>query len=197
MNNKTDMMNESIKKRILHGAFECISSKGYANVSLRNIADEAGVVLSQLNYYYKNKEGLFTEVIKMTMKECLLGLEDHLKKGINTKEKVVALIKCFQEVFEENPKSFILLYDFTSMALWSEKYRSLLCNLFEEICEIIEKYVLSNTPAPSKSNLCNYSSESISRMIFGAMFGIAIQVILDPQEKKLPRALNAIELVFK
>jgi hypothetical protein len=33
-------------------------------------------------------------------------------------------------------------------------------------------------------------------MLSGAMFGIAVQVLLDPTEKELPNALNAIELVF-
>jgi AcrR family transcriptional regulator len=53
--------NASQAERIFNAAFKCISTKGYANVSLRDIANEAGVVLSQLNYY-KNKEGLFKKV---------------------------------------------------------------------------------------------------------------------------------------
>lgn len=70
MIDETDKLNQS--EKILLAAFKCISSKGYANVSLRDIADEAGVVLSQLNYYYKNKEGLFTEVVKMMIGKYLL-----------------------------------------------------------------------------------------------------------------------------
>jgi len=48
MNNELKKANQS--ERILQTAFECISSKGYANVSMRDIADEAGVALSQLMY---------------------------------------------------------------------------------------------------------------------------------------------------
>lgn len=193
MNKEIEKINQS--EKILLAAFECISSKGYANVSLRDIADEAGVVLSQLNYYFKNKEGLFTEVIKMMMQEYLLEVENHLKNGTTSKEKVATLIKYFQEVLEEKPKLFRLLYDFTSMALWSEPFSTLLCNLFEDIAILIETHALNNIPV--KSNLKEYSYKSIARMLFGAMFGTAIQVILDPQEKSLPEALNAVELVFE
>ena len=188
-----EKMNQS--KKILLAAFECISSNGYANVSLREIADEAGVALSQLNYYYKNKEGLFTEVIKMMMQEYLLEVENHLKNGATAKEKISALIRYFQETLEEKPKLFRLLYDFTSMALWSDPFSNLLRDLFKDIANLIEKNALNNISV--KSNLYEYSSESIARMLFGAMFGTAIQVILDPQEKKLSEALNAIELVFE
>jgi len=97
---ETDKLNQS--EKILLAAYKCISSSGYANASLRDIADEAGVVLSQLNYYFKNKEGLFTEVIKMMMQEYLLEVENHLKGGTTAKEKVATLIKYFQEVLEKN-----------------------------------------------------------------------------------------------
>lgn len=65
--NSTEKFTQS--QKILDTAFKCISERGYANVSLRDIANEAGVVLSQLHYYYKNKEGLFTEVIKVMGKK--------------------------------------------------------------------------------------------------------------------------------
>jgi AcrR family transcriptional regulator len=193
MNNEMEEINQS--KKILFAAYECISSKGYANVSLRNIADEAGVALSQLNYYFINKEGLLIALIKMMMQKYLLEVEEHIKNGTTPKEKISELITYFQKVLGENPKLFRLLYDFTSMALWSPIFGDLLCNLFENVSKLIEKHVLNDIPI--KSNLKGYTTKSIARMLFGAMFGTAIQVILDPQEKNLPEALNAIELVFE
>lgn len=192
MNNELKKGNQS--ERILQTAFECISSKGYANVSMRDIADEAGVALSQLTYHYKNKDGLLTEVIKMMIQEYLIEVEEHLRKGVTPKEKLSDLITYFQEVLEENPKLFKMFYDFTSMSLWSAQFSNLLRNLFDNLVNLIEKYVLDDIPL--KSNLRTYTPKSIARMLLGAMFGTAIQVILDPQEKKLPEALNAIELLL-
>ncbi len=179
---------------ILNAAFECISSKGYANVSLRDIADEAGVVLSQLNYYYKNKEGLFTEVIKMMIRKYRQEVENHLRNGTTPKEKIAELVKYYQEVLKDNPKLFRLLYDFSSMALWSASFSKLLCSLYDDLAELIETHVLKDISA--NSSLMDYTPISIARMILGAMFGTAIQVILDPQEKRITESLNAIELVF-
>lgn len=192
MNNELKKGNQS--ERILQTAFECISSKGYANVSMRDIADEAGVALSQLTYHYKNKDGLLTEVIKMMIQEYLIEVEEHLRKGVTPKEKLSDLITYFQEVLEENPKLFKMFYDFTSMSLWSAQFSNLLRNLFDNLVNLIEKYVLDDIPL--KSNLRTYTPKSIARMLLGALFGTAIQVILDPQEKKLPEALNAIELLL-
>lgn len=179
---------------ILQAAYDCISSRGYANVSLRDIADEAGVVLSQLNYYYKNKEGLFTEVINMVVNKYLQEVDKQLRGGDTAKEKILSLVQFFKKTLEENAKLFRLLYDFTSMALWSPHFGEMLRKLFEDLAELIEKHALNDLP--KDSNLRDYAPKSIARMLFGAMFGTAIQVILDPDEKKLPEALTTIELVF-
>lgn len=193
MDNDMENMNQS--QKILFAAFKCISSKGYANVSLRDIANEAGVVLSQLNYYYRNKEGLYKEVIKMMIQKYLLEVEDCLKKGTTAKEKISSLIGYFQEMLAENPELFRLLYDFTGMALWSPPFGELLRSLFKDLSNLIEKHVLNN--AAVKDNLKGYTTKSMARMLFGAMFGTAIQVILDPAEKNLPDSLNAVQVVFE
>ncbi|MCR4441863.1 MAG: TetR/AcrR family transcriptional regulator [Peptococcaceae bacterium] len=193
MNNAIEKMNQS--QKILFAAFKCISSRGYANVSLRDIADEAGVVLSQLNYYYRNKEGLYKEVIKMMMQKYLLEIENCLQRGATAKEKTLSLIKYFQEMLNKNPELFRLLYDFTGMAIWSPPFGELLRNLFKDLSNLIEKYIISD--AAIKENLKTYATKPIARMLFGAMFGTAIQVILDPEEKSLPESLFSIQVLFE
>jgi AcrR family transcriptional regulator len=192
MNGK-ERVNQS--QLILNAAYKCISTKGYANVSLREIANEAGVVLSQLNYYYGNKEGLFSEVIKMMVKRYIFEIENHLKKGQTAKEKISFLVKFFNEMLANNPGLFRLLYDFTGLALWSSSFSYQLGSLFNDLSGMIEKYILSNTSV--NEGLKGYSSKSIARMILGAMLGTAIQVLLDPEEENLPDALNAIQIVFE
>ena len=189
-----DELKKNQSQIILDAAFKCISSKGYANVSLRDIADEAGVVLSQLNYYYKNKEGLFTEVIKMMIRKYRQEVENHLTDGTTPQEKITELIKYYQETLKDNPKLFRLLYDFSSMALWSDSFSKLLSSLYDDLAELIETYVLKD--ASANSSLLDYTPIAIARMILGAMFGTAIQAILNPQEKKIIKSLDAIELVF-
>ena len=102
MNNEIERTNQS--EKILLAAFKCISSKGYADVSLRDIASEAEVALSQLSYYYKNKEGLFVEVVKLLVQRYLLGIENCLQKSATVNGKISALVKYFQEMLVERPE---------------------------------------------------------------------------------------------
>ncbi len=193
MPNESENMNQA--KKILHAAFKCISERGYANVSLRDIADEAGVVLSQLNYYYKNKEGLFTEIVKTLAQQYLNEIEDNLKKGKTEKEKIACLIEYFQGMLRKTPELFKLLFDLTSMALWSTALKELLNDLFNRLAGLIEKYILHDF---SDTDKFKYKSPvTLSRMMLGTLFGTSIQVMLANGKEDMIDSLSTLKALFE
>ena len=184
---------QSQSEKILSAAYGCISTRGYANVSLRDIADEAGVALSQLHYYYKSKEGLFKEVVQLTIEKYLREVEHALKNGGTLEERVASLIDYFRKMLRHNPELFRLLYDFTGLALWSSVFSDLLKDLFRDLGNMLEKHVLDCSQAEI---LKVHSAKAISRLMVGGMFGTGIQVLLDYDEE-LPEALDAMQILFK
>lgn len=190
----SDTTEISQPQRILDAAFNCISSKGYANVSLRDIADEAGVVLSQLNYYYKNKEGLLTEVIKTLSQKYMVEIEDELKRSSQDKYKLDNIINYFKQMLIKEPGLFKLLYEITSMALWSPIFRELLHNMYSSLTGMIETYIVDEYVKNKKNS--KYTSKSLSRMILGTFIGTAIQIVLSPDEESFD-SLNAIQIILE
>ncbi len=179
---------------ILYSAYNCIATKGYANTSLRDVADSAGVVLSQLSYYYKNKEGLFTEVIKMMTMKYRAEITSRIQHGKTAVDKLMSLIGYYREVLENNPEILRLLFDFSSMALFSEKFGSLLQGMYDDLADLIEKHILIKDSANAR--IAHFAPQSVARMVIGAVFGTAIQVMLSPQNKGIADSLNAIELIL-
>lgn len=188
-----DSCKQSQSEKILIAASECISKKGYANVSMRDIANEAGVVLSQLNYYFSNKEGLFKEVVKMMTIKYLRDIEEALKTEESHKERLKQLIKYFRKMLQYNPKLFKLLYDFTGLALWSPVFSDLLSSLYNDLADLVENYILSNFQIIRSKGI---SVKSLSRLIIGSMFGIGVQVLIDHDEE-LTDALDAMQVLFE
>jgi len=184
---------QSQSEKILLAAYACISTRGYANVSMREIADEAGVVLSQLIYYFKNKVGLFKEVVGIMISRYLKEIEESLKQENSPQKRVKGLINYFKNMLKHNPELFRLLYDFTGLAIWSPVFSSLLSELFKDLSVIIEKYIFNDLQI---KGLKGYSTKTLSRLILGSMFGTGIQVLLD-QDEELPEALNAMQILFE
>jgi AcrR family transcriptional regulator len=189
MQQKTGKVNPS--ERILLTAFECLSTRGYANVSMRNIADEAGVALSQLTYYYKNKENLFTEVINMMMDQYLKEIKSTLESTTDVKDKIASLVKFFKELIRNKPDLLRLFIDFTAQALWVPSFREQLDSLFNDLTEIIERNLPIDTIV--NRNSLGYSPKSIAKLLFGALFGTSIQIILGSDRDSAFESLNLAE----
>jgi AcrR family transcriptional regulator len=188
---KVDRQSQS--EKILSAAYGCISTRGYANVSLRDIAEEAGVALSQLHYYYKSKEGLFKEVVQSTVGKYLREVEHALKNGNTLEERTTSLIDYFRKMLRHNPELFRLLYDFTGLALWSSAFSGLLRDLFRDLGDMFENHLLDC----SQAELVRvHSAKALSRLVVGGMFGTGIQVLLD-YEEDLPEALDAMRILLK
>jgi AcrR family transcriptional regulator len=57
----------STEEKIKEAARKVFQKKGYAGTRTRDIADEAGVNLALLNYYFRSKEKLFDLIMEETM----------------------------------------------------------------------------------------------------------------------------------
>ena len=60
-------LKKEIRERILAAAIEEFKAQGYADASIRNIADNAEISLGNIYRYYKNKEDLYFAIINPFM----------------------------------------------------------------------------------------------------------------------------------
>jgi AcrR family transcriptional regulator len=180
-------------QKILWTAFHCLSSKGYANVSMRDIAEEAGVALSQLNYHFKTKEGLYMEVIRMMMQQFLLEVDEELKSVTDSKEKIGSLIGYFNRLLRKRTELFRLFLDFTAQSIWVPNFKSLLKELFQNLSEIIEKHILTDENMNGRRE--QYSPKSLSKLILGALYGTSVQILLEFEEEHDFASLDLVEMI--
>jgi AcrR family transcriptional regulator len=62
--NYTEAVNGSVRQRLLEGAAELFTQKGYASTSVREIVAAAGVTKPVLYYYFRNKGGIYLELMQ-------------------------------------------------------------------------------------------------------------------------------------
>lgn len=179
MQHLTDLANPA--QKILEAAYECLSTRGYANVTMRNIADEAGVALSQLTYYYKSKEKLFTEVISKMASQYIREIETMMSTTVDLNEKIVSLTQYFKEMLSDKQKLLKLFIDFAAQALWIPSFREQVDSLFDSLTELIERFILDDSQA--HQSMPNYSSKAIAKLILGALFGTSVQTLLSADKK--------------
>ena len=59
-------VDRSVRRKLLAGAAELFTRKGYAATTVREIVAAAGVTKPVLYYYFHNKEGIYLELMRET-----------------------------------------------------------------------------------------------------------------------------------
>lgn len=103
-------MKEDKKEIILQTAEKLFSELGYDGASTRSIANEAGVNMAMLNYYFGSKEGLYKAVFERRFKgfhQTLISLNEEdisswekLNKYIDLYVDKIAAQNCFQRLMQ-------------------------------------------------------------------------------------------------
>lgn len=91
------------EQKIVEAARKIFTQKGYAATKTRDIAEEAGINLALLNYYFGSKENLFKQIVTEKF-EDLFGLISPIlsNKDITLEEKIQALVRNYTKLLIEN-----------------------------------------------------------------------------------------------
>lgn len=101
------------EERIIEAARKVFTRKGYAATRTRDIAEEAGINLALLNYYFRSKEKLF-QVIMFEKVEQIFGVLRPIINDPDTTlmQKVELLATHYIDLLLENPDlPFFVLYE--------------------------------------------------------------------------------------
>ncbi|MDO9577842.1 MAG: helix-turn-helix domain-containing protein [Candidatus Cloacimonadales bacterium] len=67
------MSSEEVKQKIIITAIECIEQEGFQNVTIRKIAEAAGVNVAAINYHFGSKEQLLEIAMNATLNESYVN----------------------------------------------------------------------------------------------------------------------------
>jgi AcrR family transcriptional regulator len=93
MAKKKIQTDSSAEEKIKAAARKVFTRKGFSAARTRDIAEEAGINLALLNYYFRSKEKLFDIVMMENLQQFLMGLGTALrdeKSSLNEKVKLIA-----------------------------------------------------------------------------------------------------------
>ncbi|MBD0377124.1 MAG: TetR/AcrR family transcriptional regulator [Flavisolibacter sp.] len=103
-NKKSTTINLSTEEKIQEAARKVFTRKGYAATRTRDIAEESGINLALLNYYFRSKEKLF-HIIMSEKVQNLFGTMLAIVNNPETslKEKIELIVEHYFALLEENP----------------------------------------------------------------------------------------------
>lgn len=97
-------INLSTEEKIKAAASRVFTKKGYAATRTRDIAEEAGMNLALLNYYFRSKEKLF-EIVMMEKMTRFFGVVGQVVEStdMNLEEKTATIVANYVDLLSDNP----------------------------------------------------------------------------------------------
>jgi len=97
-------IDSTTEARIKGAARLIFTKKGYAATRTRDIANEAGINLALLNYYFRSKEKLFDIIMLESMQGFILSIASVFNdESTSLEEKIQSLVNQYIDLLSEQP----------------------------------------------------------------------------------------------
>jgi AcrR family transcriptional regulator len=107
---KPGASSHSARQRLLDGAIELFNQKGYAGTTVREIVEEAKVTKPVLYYYFRNKEGIYLELMRETFGKFERLLIISQEEEGSVREKLLRFCDRSFSLFLEDIKTVRIMY---------------------------------------------------------------------------------------
>lgn len=96
-------MEKDTRTRLIEAGLTLFSARGYAAVSIRELAAEAGVNSALINYHFGGKEGLYTAVFEDQFGKIAARFEQTLHSQTNPVDRLQGFIRALIATHQTNP----------------------------------------------------------------------------------------------
>jgi AcrR family transcriptional regulator len=108
-------LNTETEQKIIASAEKLFHQKGKAGTSMQDIANDAGINRTLLNYYFRTKDQLFEAVFRKAMSDFIPNLASMLHSDMDFEEYIPDLIRTVIDAMIKNPRiPIFVLQELTS-----------------------------------------------------------------------------------
>lgn len=98
------------KASILDAACTVFARDGYANSTVRMIANEAGTTVPTMYKYFPTKENILENLFDQSLEKMQENIESHIQTGRTTEEKLSLAIDAIMKNYAKYPRNLMLMY---------------------------------------------------------------------------------------
>jgi AcrR family transcriptional regulator len=167
---------------ILDAARECLLADGYANLSTRKVAVEAGVPLSQLHYHFGSKQGLILALLDVENRRRLERQQEMYGEDRPLWQRYEQACDFLEEDLESG---YVRVLQEMIAAGWSEpavgaKVRGLLGGWYELLADVMRRAEAEHGP------LGPFTAEELGTLIGNSFIGSEALLLLGFDRQALP-----------
>jgi AcrR family transcriptional regulator len=104
----TNGAGSSRRAQLLGIAERLFATRGYSQTTVRDIADEAGILSGSLYHHFDSKEAMLHEILREFMQTLLAGFEESVERGGGPRESLDGLVRSAFATIHASPHAVAL-----------------------------------------------------------------------------------------
>jgi AcrR family transcriptional regulator len=171
---------------ILDATCRVMAQKGFAQISMNDIATEANEHKSLLFYYFKNKDQLFLELFHYLSRKYVDMISDIVELPINFDQKLTRGINTFHQFMVDEPKWFLMVLELIVHSTHQPENKSEVLTLYNQLMGLIRSGF--EEARNSKEIKRKFNDDVVSSLIISTLIGLGVLNVLDNQATDFPKA---------
>jgi len=175
--------------RILEGAERCLSQSGYGGMSMRDIAQAAGVSKSLLHYHFQSKEHLFLEVQIRVYNRLAIRVAEAVAPIESGKQRTRLALHTLLDVLRAR-EDLPVQAEIWARSLTNDKLRVRAIAVRDYLRSVIIR-TLSEIIGPD-SGWLPFPIDVAADLLLGALTGLGLQAGVEASPERVDKALDAL-----
>jgi AcrR family transcriptional regulator len=178
------------REQIVEALFQCLAEKGHESVTVKDIAQKAGLHYGVIHYYFKSKDDITLAMAEAIILKYNRLLSERAKSVPSASEKLQASLKFLVDEFIFNKRLNRVFYNLVQMAFEKKTIRQALRKQLREyrrnIREVLEEGVRNGefkVKDPTQS----------AGLMVALIEGMALQWVIEPKALKRDEVRKSIE----
>jgi AcrR family transcriptional regulator len=134
-------MEDIRKEQVIKAAKSCIVNQGISNLSMKKLAEEAGVSTGIIYHYFKNKEDVLLQVLKESFRRSHEKVLETVNPIKNPADKLTRHLENINTVPRDNSDFYVVLLNFLGEATYNQEIRKIVAKFFKNLKVYIEQYM--------------------------------------------------------
>jgi AcrR family transcriptional regulator len=167
-------------RQIVDAAAAVMSRQGYANTSMKDIAQEAGIAQGLIHYYFGSKEDLLVAVVRDQNLRMIAEVEAAMvEAGDDPLAQMWASVKSIRDGCGSRPEFIRLYFDLLTQSFSNEALRAEVARLYADLtsatavmCARCSERMPTPMPMPEKD---------FAAVLVAAFDGVMLRSVIDPE----------------
>lgn len=180
------------KSKLIESAKIVLNKKGYHGTYIKEITSEAGISVGSFYKYFKDKDDIYTEVIKVLIDKELTIINE-LKEALEVEKLSWLLIRDYIIKRIDAIKFHNIIAEFHTVIKDSEQNSNLINDAKSKYIDVISEILLSINNEMTDDEL-----HVVSLMLWRTLYGNIIEIVkIDNHELKELYIDNLTDMIFK